>query len=79
MQVSYCVSLIESGMIFCTNIVKVSALGRSRPCDLICLGEGADPGQVCSLIRENFLNLTQARQVAARTALIYLKTLTGYQ
>jgi len=43
--------------------VQVSALGRSRPCDLICLGEGADPGQ--------------ARQVAARTALIYLKTLTG--
>jgi len=43
--------------------VQVSALGRSRPCDLICLGEGADPGQ--------------ARQVAARTALIYLKKLTG--
>jgi len=43
--------------------VQVSAFGRSRPCDLICLGEGADPGQ--------------ARQVAARTALIYLKKLTG--
>lgn len=42
--------------------VQVSALGRSRSCDLICLGEGADPGQ--------------ARQVAAKTALIYLKTLT---
>jgi len=42
--------------------VQVTALGRSRPCDLICLGEGADPGQ--------------ARQVAAKTALIYLKSLT---
>ena len=25
---------------------QVSSEGRSRPCDLICLGEGADPGQV---------------------------------
>merc|ERR1719474_940796 len=45
------------------GLVQVSSEGRSRPCDLICLGEGADPGQ--------------ARQVAARTALIYLKMLTG--
>ena len=30
------------------------------------------------LVEGLFLNLVQARQVAARTALIYLKTLTGY-
>ena len=75
---------------FSRSNVKVSALGRSRPCDLICLGEGADPGQVhaylvlvdCVILVEghsdNFFILVQARQVAARTALIYLKKLTGY-
>ena len=29
---------------------QVSSEGRSRPCDLICLGEGADPGQVLDFI-----------------------------